>query len=102
MKWIQILFSAISSAGMISELIRNKNLKNKTNSMYKNMLEYEANILEKFDEKIKKEFNTLYREINALKFIVRFLFIAFIVLIIVLVIMLVFIIFLYRMKSYNL
>lgn len=99
MKWLQILFNAISSASMINEFVRTKNLKDNTQKMYKDMVEYENSMFEKLDIKMREEIETLYSEMNALKFVVRFLFIAFILITFLLIIVLVFIVFLFRTRG---
>lgn len=73
MKWLNVLFTVLSSANMIGDIVRNNKLENKSKKLDRKIDEYERAIIERIDNKMKAEFDYLNNQINSLKIVVRVL-----------------------------
>ena len=73
MKWLNILFTVLSSANMIGDIVRNNKLENKSKKLDRKIDEYEMAIIEKIDNKMKTQFVYINNQINSLKVVVRVL-----------------------------
>ena len=73
MKWLNILFTVLSSANMIGDIVRNNKFENKSKKLDRKIDEYEREIIERIDNKMKQQFvyinnqiNELYSQVNLL------------------------------------
>ncbi len=82
MKWIQILFSTVSSINIIRDFLS----KEEVRKLYNSVKENEKKILIAFESRIKHELERVYFEINSLKIIMRFLIVALVLIVILFVI----------------
>ena len=73
MKWLNILFTVLSSANMIGDIVRNNKFENKSKKLDRKIDEYEMAIIEKIDNKMKTQFVYINNQINSLKVVVRVL-----------------------------
>ena len=73
MKWLNVLFTVLSSANMIGDIVRNNKLENKSKKLDRKIDEYERVIIERIDNKMKAEFEYINNQINSLKIVVRVL-----------------------------
>ena len=73
MKWLNVLFTVLSSANMIGDIVRNNKLENKSKKLDRKIGEYERAIIERIDNKMKAEFDYINNQINSLKIVVRVL-----------------------------
>lgn len=73
MKWLNVLFTVLSSANMIGDIVRNNKLENKSKKLDRKIDEYERAIIERIDNKMKAEFDYINNQINSLKIVVRVL-----------------------------
>lgn len=73
MKWLNIIFTVLSSANMIGDIVRNNKLENKSKKLDRKIDEYEMAIIEKIDNKMKTQFVYINNQINSLKVVVRVL-----------------------------
>ena len=73
MKWLNILFTVLSSANMIGDIVRNNKLENKSKKLDRKIDEYERIIIERIDNKMKAQFDYINNQINSLKIVVRVL-----------------------------
>lgn len=73
MKWLNILFTVLSSANMIGDIVRNNKFENKSKKLDRKIDEYEIAIIEKIDNKMKQQFVYINNQINSLKVVVRVL-----------------------------
>ena len=73
MKWLNVLFTVLSSANMIGDIVRNNKLENKSKKLDRKIDEYERAIIERIDNKMKAEFYYINNQINSLKIVVRVL-----------------------------
>lgn len=73
MKWLNILFTVLSSANMIGDIVRNNKFENKSKKLDRKIDEYEMAIIEKIDNKMKQQFVYINNQINSLKVVVRVL-----------------------------
>lgn len=73
MKWLNVLFTVLSSANMIGDIVRNNKLENKSKKLDRKIDEYERAIIERIDNKMKLEFDYINNQINSLKIVVRVL-----------------------------
>lgn len=73
MKWLNVLFTVLSSANMIGDIARNNKLENKSKKLDRKIDEYERAIIERIDNKMKAEFDYINNQINSLKIVVRVL-----------------------------
>ena len=73
MKWLNVLFTVLSSANMIGDIVRNSKLENKSKKLDRKIDEYERIIIERIDNKMKAEFDYINNQINSLKIVVRVL-----------------------------
>lgn len=80
MSVVQIILNALSSASLLNDLLKDKKHKKELEILYKNMKEYEKNLFENIDTKIKTEMEILTTQINLLKIVVRFLIFAVLIL----------------------
>ena len=73
MKWLNVLFTVLSSANMIGDIVRNNQLENKSKKLDRKIDEYERIIIERIDNKMKSQFDYINNQINSLKIVVRVL-----------------------------
>ena len=73
MKWLNIIFTVLSSANMIGDIVRNNKLENKSKKLDRKIDEYEMAIIEKIDNKMKQQFVYINNQINSLKVVIRVL-----------------------------
>lgn len=73
MKWLNIIFTVLSSANMIGDIVRNNKFENKSKKLDRKIDEYEMAIIEKIDNKMKQQFVYINNQINSLKVVVRVL-----------------------------
>ena len=73
MKWLNVLFTVLSSANMIGDIVRNNKLENKSKRLDRKIDEYERIIIERIDNKMKSQFDYINNQINSLKIVVRVL-----------------------------
>ena len=73
MKWLNVLFTVLSSANMIGDIVRNNKLENKSKKLDRKIDEYERIIIERIDNKMKAQFDYINNQINSLKIVVRVL-----------------------------
>ena len=73
MKWLNILFTVLSSANMIGDIVRNNKFENNLKKLDRKIDEYEMAIIEKIDNKMKQQFVYINNQINSLKVVVRVL-----------------------------
>ena len=73
MKWLNILFTVLSSANMIGDIVRNNKLENKSKKLDRKIDEYEREIIERIDNKMKVQFEYINNQIVSLKIVVRVL-----------------------------
>ena len=73
MKWLNILFTVLSSANMIGDIVRNNKFENKSKKLDRKIDEYEMAIIEKIDNKMTQQFVYINNQINSLKVVVRVL-----------------------------
>lgn len=73
MKWLNVLFTVLSSANMIGDIVRNNKLENKSKKLDRKIDEYERIIIERIDNKMKAQFEYINNQINSLKIVVRVL-----------------------------
>ena len=73
MKWLNILFTVLSSANMIGDIVRNNKFENKSKKLDRKIDEYEMAIIEKIDNKMKQQFVYINNQINSLKVVIRVL-----------------------------
>lgn len=73
MKWLNVLFTVLSSANMIGDIVRNNKLENKSKKLDRKIDEYERIIIERIDNKMKARFDYINNQINSLKIVVRVL-----------------------------
>lgn len=73
MKWLNILFTVLSSANMIGDIVRNNKFENKSKKLDRKIDEYEREIIERIDNKMKAQFVYINNQINSLKIVVRVL-----------------------------
>ena len=73
MKWLNVLFTVLSSANMIGDIVRNNKLENKSKKLDRKIDEYERIIMERIDNKMKAQFDYINTQINSLKIVVRVL-----------------------------
>ena len=73
MKWLNVLFTVLSSANMIGDIVRNNQLENKSKKLDRKIDEYERIIIERIDNKMKAQFEYINTQINSLKIVVRVL-----------------------------
>ena len=73
MKWLNVLFTVLSSANMIGDIVRNNKLENKSKKLDRKIDEYERIIIGRIDNKMKAQFDYINNQINSLKIVVRVL-----------------------------
>ena len=73
MKWLNILFTVLSSANMIGDIVRNNKFENKSKKLDRKIDEYEREIIERIDNKMKVQFEYINNQIVSLKIVVRVL-----------------------------
>ena len=73
MKWLNILFTVLSSANMIGDIVRNNKFENKSKKLDRKIDEYEREIIERIDNKMKAQFEYINNQIVSLKIVVRVL-----------------------------
>ncbi|WP_288300508.1 hypothetical protein [uncultured Brachyspira sp.] len=73
MKWLNILFTVLSSANMIGDIVRNNKFENESKKLDRKIDEYEREIIERIDNKMKVQFEYINNQIVSLKIVVRVL-----------------------------
>ena len=73
MKWLNILFTVLSSANMIGDIVRNNKFENESKKLDRKIDEYEREIIERIDNKMKAQFEYINNQIVSLKIVVRVL-----------------------------
>ena len=73
MKWLNILFTVLSSANMIGDIVRNNKFENESKRLDRKIDEYEREIIERIDNKMKVQFEYINNQIVSLKIVVRVL-----------------------------
>lgn len=98
MKWLNVLFTVLSSANMIGDIVRNNKLENKSKKLDRKIDEYERAIIERIDNKMKAEFDYINNQINSLKIVVRVLLLFSLLFFILFLISLIILIFVLKYK----
>lgn len=73
MKWLNILFTVLSSANMIGDIVRNNKFENESKKLDRKIDEYEREVIERIDNKMKVQFEYINNQIVSLKIVVRVL-----------------------------
>ena len=73
MKWLNILFTVLSSANMIGDIVRKNKFENESKKLDRKIDEYEREIIERIDNKMKVQFEYINNQIVSLKIVVRVL-----------------------------
>lgn len=99
MKWLNILFTVLSSANMIGDIVRNNKFENKSKKLDRKIDEYEREIIERIDNKMKTQFVYINNQINSLKIVVRVLFLFTLLFFILFLLSLIILIFVLKYKN---
>ena len=99
MKWLNVLFTVLSSANMIGDIVRNNKLENKSKKLDRKIDEYERAIIERIDNKMKAEFDYINNQINSLKIVVRVLLLFSLLFFVLFLISLIILIFVLKYKK---
>lgn len=99
MKWLNILFTVLSSANMIGEIVRNNKFENKSKKLDRKIDEYEMAIIEKIDNKMKVQFEYINNQIVSLKIVVRVLLLFTLLFFILFLLSLIILIFVLKYKN---
>ncbi|TXJ36964.1 hypothetical protein [Brachyspira aalborgi] len=99
MKWLNILFTVLSSANMIGDIVRNNKFENKSKKLDRKIDEYEMAIIEKIDNKMKTQFVYINNQINSLKVVVRVLLLFSLLFFILFLLSLIILIFVLKYKN---
>ena len=73
MKWLNILFTVLSSENMIGDIVRNNKFENESKKLDRKIDEYEREIIERIDNKMKVQFEYINNQIVSLKIVFRVL-----------------------------
>lgn len=99
MKWLNILFTVLSSANMIGDIVRNNKFENKSKKLDRKIYEYEREIIERIDNKMKAQFVYINNQINSLKIVVRVLLLFTLLFFILFLLSLIILIFVLKYKN---
>lgn len=99
MRWLNVIFTVLSSANMIGDIVRNNKLENKSKRLDKKIDEYERAIIEKIDNKTKAQFEYINNQINSIKVVVRVLLLFSLLFFILFLISLIILIFILKLKK---
>ena len=99
MKWLNILFTVLSSANMIGDIVRNNKLENKSKKLDRKIDEYEREIIERIDNKMKVQFEYINYQIVSLKIVVRVLLLFTLLFFILFLLSLIILIFVLKYKN---
>ena len=99
MKWLNILFTVLSSANMIGDIVRNNKFENKSKKLDRKIDEYEMAIIEKIDNKRKQQFVYINNQINSLKVVIRVLLLFSLLFFILFLLSLIILIFVLKYKN---
>lgn len=99
MKWLNVIFTVLSSANMIGDIVRNNKLENKSKKLDRKIDEYESAIMEKIDNKMKAQFMYINNQINSLKIVIRVLLLFSFLFFILFLISLIILIFVLKLKK---
>ena len=99
MKWLNILFTVLSSANMIGDIVRNNKFENKSKKLDRKIDEYEKEIIEIIDNKMKAQFEYINNQIFSLKIVVRVLLLFTLLFFILFLLSLIILIFVLKYKN---
>lgn len=99
MKWLNILFTVLSSANMIGDIVRNNKFENKSKKLDRKIDEYERAIIERIDNKMKTQFEYINNQIVSLKIVVRVLLLFTLLFFILFLLSLIILIFVLKYKN---
>lgn len=99
MKWLNILFTVLSSANMIGDIVRNNKFENKSKKLDRKIDEYEKAIIERIDNKMKAQFVYINNQIVSLKIVVRVLLLFTLLFFILFLLSLIILIFVLKYKN---
>ena len=99
MKWLNILFTVLSSANMIGDIVRNNKFENKSKKLDRKIDEYEREIIERIDNKMKAQFEYINNQIVSLKLVVRVLLLFTLLFFILFLLSLIILIFVLKYKN---
>lgn len=99
MKWLNILFTVLSSANMIGDIVRNNKFENKSKKLDRKIDEYEKEIIEIIDNKMKAQFEYINNQIVSLKIVVRVLLLFTLLFFILFLLSLIILIFVLKYKN---
>ena len=99
MKWLNILFTVLSSANMIGDIVRNNQFENKSKKLDRKIDEYEREIIERIDNKMKAQFEYINNQIVSLKIVVRVLLLFTLLFFILFLLSLIILIFVLKYKN---
>lgn len=99
MKWLNILFTVLSSANMIGDIVRNNKFENKSKKLDRKIDEYEREIIERIDNKMKAQFEYINNQIVSLKIVVRVLLLSTLLFFILFLLSLIILIFVLKYKN---
>ena len=99
MKWLNILFTVLSSANMIGDIVRNNKFENKSKKLDRKIDEYERDIIERIDNKMKTQFEYINNQIVSLKIVVRVLLLFTLLFFILFLLSLIILIFVLKYKN---
>ena len=99
MKWLNVIFTVLSSANMIGDIVRNNKLENKSKNLDKKIDEYERVIIERIDNKMKAQFEYINNQIVSLKIVVRVLLLFTLLFFILFLLSLIILIFILKYKN---
>ena len=99
MKWLNVIFTVLSSANMIGDIVRNNKLENKSKNLDKKIGEYERAIIERIDNKMKAQFEYINNQIASLKIVIRVLLLFTLLFFILFLLSLIILIFVLKYKN---
>lgn len=99
MKWLNILFTVLSSANMIGDIVRNNKFENESKKLDRKIDEYEREIIERIDNKMKAQFEYINNQIVSLKIVVRVLLLFTLLFFILFLLSLIILIFVLKYKN---
>ena len=99
MKWLNVIFTVLSSANMIGDIVRNNKLENKSKNLDRKIDEYERVIIERIDNKMKAQFEYINNQIASLKIVIRVLLLFTLLFFILFLISLIILIFVLKYKN---
>lgn len=99
MKWLNVIFTVLSSANMIGDIVRNNKLENKSKKLDRKIDEYERVIIERIDNKMKAQFEYINNQIASLKIVIRVLLLFTLLFFILFLLSLIILIFVLKYKN---